>query len=382
MKTILITGAEGFVGRNLRVTLEAAGTAKVLVCDVDTSRADLFRDLALADVVVHLAGINRPQSVGEFAEGNAGFTDVICSQLEALNRNPTILFSSSVQAALDNPYGQSKREAEERLKQYAARTGAAVSIFRFTNIFGKWCRPNYNSVVATFCHNVAHELPLVISDPAKEMDLVYIDDVVKSIVARIEEVGGNFSLVVTYPEVSPVHRITLGALADLIRSFRESRKTLVLPDVGDPFIHALYSTYLTYLDPVDFGYGLNTRTDNRGDLAEFVRTRSAGQMFVSRTHPGITRGHHFHHTKTEKFLVVEGEAIIRFRPIQGVEITERKVSGGRWEVVDIPPGNSHSIENVGKTELVTLFWASEPFDPDKPDTYSEKVEINGAEKNI
>jgi UDP-2-acetamido-2,6-beta-L-arabino-hexul-4-ose reductase len=355
MKTILITGAEGFVGRNLRVTLEAAGTAKVLVCDVDTSRADLFRDLALADVVVHLAGINRPQSVGEFAEGNAGFTDVICSQLEALNRNPTILFSSSVQAALDNPYGQSKREAEERLKQYAARTGAAVSIFRFTNIFGKWCRPNYNSVVATFCHNVAHELPLVISDPAKEMDLVYIDDVVKSIVARIEEVGGNFSLVVTYPEVSPVHRITLGALADLIRSFRESRKTLVLPDVGDPFIHALYSTYLTYLDPVDFGYGLNTRTDNRGDLAEFVRTRSAGQMFVSRTHPGITRGHHFHHTKTEKFLVVEGEAIIRFRPIQGVEITERKVSGGRWEVVDIPPGNSHSIENVGKTELVTLF---------------------------
>lgn len=404
MKTILITGADGFVGRNLRVTLETAGTATILACDVNTPREELFCGLAVADVVVHLAGVNRPQSEKEFEEGNSGFTDLICSHLETLNRNPAILFASSVQASLDNPYGRSKREAEERLKKFASKTGAAVTIFRFTNIFGKWCRPNYNSVVATFCHNVAHDLPLSISDPARELELVYIDDVVRAMVERAEGIGKNSNMdrqdeqdkevgfsppelsciscksmlkpclvLITYPDISPVHRITLGALAETIRSFRASRTTLVLPDVGDRFIHALYSTYLSYLEPDDFGYGLNTRTDDRGALAEFIRTRSAGQMFVSRTHPGITRGQHFHHTKTEKFLVLEGEAVIRFRRVQGVEITERKVSGKQWEVVDIPPGYAHSIENVGKTELVTLFWASEPFDPDKPDTYKGEL---------
>ncbi len=405
MNTILITGADGFVGRNLRVTLEAAGDAEILTCDINTSQAELFRDLALADVVVHLAGVNRPRNEQEFDEGNREFTDLICRHLESVGRKPAILFASSVQVLLDNLYGRSKRAAEERLKRYAACTGAVVTIFRFTNIFGKWCRPNYNSVVATFCHNIAHGLPLTISDPTKEMELVYIDDVVKAIVervgsearvvagvptgaceksaardsryytkeseARVVETIGSGNVV--YPEISPVHRITLGALADTIRSFRESRTTLVLPEVADRFIHALYCTYLTYLEPVDFGYGLNTRTDNRGDLVEFIRTRSAGQMFVSRTHPGITRGHHFHHTKTEKFLVLEGEAIIRFRCVQGTEVIERQVSGTKWEVVDIPPGYTHSIENVGKTELVTLFWASEPFDVEKPDTYAEKV---------
>jgi UDP-2-acetamido-2,6-beta-L-arabino-hexul-4-ose reductase len=395
MKTILITGANGFVGRNLHVTLEAMGTTKVLACDIDTPKKSIFQSLAVADVVIHLAGVNRPKSENEFEAGNVGLTDEICGYLETQNRAPAILFASSVQAVLDNPYGRSKRQAEERLKQYVLRTGGVVSIFRLKNIFGKWCKPNYNSVVATFCYNVAHDIPLSISDPAKELELVYIDDVVKAIVARVMECCDdnvatlcerNSSAPITeacdikssggaiYADVSPVSRITLGDLAETIRGFRTSRVTLVLPDVGDGFINTLYSTYLSYLEPEDFGYELTVKTDNRGDLAEFIRTRTAGQMFVSRTKPGIVRGNHFHHTKTEKFLVLEGEAVIRFRSIQGSEvIVERSVSGKEWQVVDIPPGYTHSIENVGESDLVTLFWASEPFDAAKPDTYMERV---------
>jgi UDP-2-acetamido-2,6-beta-L-arabino-hexul-4-ose reductase len=380
MKTILITGANGFVGRNLRVTMEAAGTTKLLVCDINTPREDLFRYLAMADVVIHLAGVNRPKNDVEFKESNAGFTDTICCHLESLKRNPAILFASSVQAVQDNPYGRSKRQAEERLHQYAAYMRASVSIFRFKNIFGKWCRPNYNSVVATFCYNVAHDLPLNISDPTKALELVYVDDVVKAIVMQAgksgEEGGGAVAgekATTVYVDVSPVYRVTLGDLAEHIRSFRVSRTTLELPDVGDGFIHALYSTYLSYLEPADFGYGLDVKTDKRGALAEFIRTRNLGQLFVSRTKPGIVRGNHYHHTKTEKFLVLEGKAVIRFRSVQGAEVVEKRVSGEQWQVVDIPPGYTHSIENIGVGDLVTLFWASEPFDATKPDTYMERV---------
>jgi UDP-2-acetamido-2,6-beta-L-arabino-hexul-4-ose reductase len=447
MKTILITGAAGFVGRNLIEGLRRKEGLTLLPFDVDSPAETLDAALRTADVIVHLAGVNRPQNVGEFETGNAGFTDELCGKLEEWGRNPKIIFSSSIQASLDNPYGESKRLAEDRLASYAKRQGADVVIFRFTNIFGKWCRPNYNSVVATFCHNVAHDLPLTISDPSRELELVHIDDVVRAIVARVEDpitdrcyIGAtetaegqcspalcadlrmaDHRLVLHqengtperqcspalcadlrmadhrsvlhqendrsqigatsegrqsaswYAGVSPVYRITLGALADTIRGFRESRKTLVLPEVGDRFVHALYSTYLSYLEPDEFGYVLETRNDNRGALAEFIRTREAGQIFVSRTKPGVTRGHHFHHTKTEKFLVLEGEAIIRFRQVQSCAVIEKRVSGGVWEVMDIPPGYTHSIENVGEGELVTLFWASEPFDPARPDTYGEKV---------
>ncbi len=396
MKTILITGASGFVGRNLRVTLEAGGNMRILACDVDTVQADLFRDLEQADVVIHLAGVNRPQSEREFEEGNVGFTDLICRHLESVRRKPVIIFASSIQAILENPYGRSKRAAEERLERYAACTGAVVTIFRFTNIFGKWCRPNYNSVVATFCHNVAHGLPLAISDPARELELVYIDDVVKALVEKSmvddscynnRETGGVEARVVvgvragaeeklpavSYAEVSPVYQVTLGVLADTIMSFRETRRSLLLPNVGDGLIYALYSTYLTYLEPQEFGYALEMKHDARGELAEFIRMRNAGQIFVSTTKPGVVRGNHFHHTKTEKFLVLTGEAVIRLRSLINGSVSEYRVTGGRWTVVDIPPGYSHSIENVGKTELVTLFWSSEPFDPQKPDTYQDKV---------
>jgi UDP-2-acetamido-2,6-beta-L-arabino-hexul-4-ose reductase len=377
MKTILITGAKGFVGRNLLAVLERRDDATVLPFDVDSARGALDAGLAACDVVIHLAGVNRPRDTSEFESGNAGFTDVLCGKLETLGRRPAIIFASSIQAELDNPYGVSKRQAEERLKVYAARTGARVVIFRFKNIFGKWCRPNYNSVVATFCHNVAHGMPLAVSDRAKELELVHIDDVVR---ALVDEVGGRMSGGgdggpgnVLYAEVSPVYRTTLGVLAETIQGFRASRKTLVLPEVGDRFVYALYSTYLSYLAPEDFGYPLDMKRDARGVLAEFIRVRGGGQMFVSRTEAGVVRGDHFHHLKTEKFLVVEGQAVIRFRRIGSDGVIERPVSGEKWEIIDIPAGYTHAIENIGQAELITLFWASEWFDPARPDTYAEKV---------
>lgn len=265
-------------------------------------------------------------------------------------------------------------------------------------MFGKWCRPNYNSVTATFCHNIAHDLPISISDPNRELDLVYIDDVVAAFIAVLEEkseVRSQKAAAVEFREVPRSFKVTLGELAARIRSFRESRRTLVLPDFSDDFNRCLYATYLSYLDGPDFAYRLDQKTDPRGTLAEFVKSATAGQIFVSRTKPGVTRGNHYHHTKTEKFLVVEGEAVIRFRSVasqgQGAkgeeerrtsnvehpglnaEVIEHKVSGREFRVVDIPPGYTHSIENVGSGELVTLFWASEVFDPERPDTFPLNV---------
>jgi UDP-2-acetamido-2,6-beta-L-arabino-hexul-4-ose reductase len=239
------------------------------------------------------------------------------------------------------------------------------------NVFGKWCRPNYNSVTATFCFNIAHGLPIQITDSVRELDLVYIDDVVKGLLAVDDLPVSSGSTV--YREIPHSHKTTLGELADLIQSFRRSRETLALPSMADEFTKRLYATYLSYLDGADFSYALEQRTDARGSLAEFIKQPHFGQVFVSRTHPGITRGNHYHHTKTEKFFVVEGEAIIRFRPILGGEVIEHCVSGAQFRVVDIPPGYAHSIENVGQTELVTLFWASEIFDPNRPDVYGQTV---------
>ena len=338
----------------------------------------LERGLREADVIFHLAGINRPQKVEEFAEGNTDFTAQICERLQALKRAPTIIFSSSIQADQDNPYGVSKRKAEERLLSFAEKSGARVVVFRLKNVFGKWCRPNYNSVVATFCHNIAHDLPISISDPARELELVYVDDVCKAMMqaAGIEPEASNGlggSTAGDFAEVAPVFTTTLGKLADTIRSFRAFRQSLRVPAFDDPFVKRLYAAFLSYLEPADFAYGLELKTDNRGGLAEFLKSPSFGQVFVSHTKPGITRGNHYHHTKTEKFFVVQGRAVIRFRHILGDEVIEHHVSGRDYKVVDIPPGYTHSIENVGDEELVTLFWADEVFDPERPDTFFEKV---------
>jgi UDP-2-acetamido-2,6-beta-L-arabino-hexul-4-ose reductase len=367
MKTVLVTGAHGFIGKHLVEALRLDAGLRVIEFGRGSPAEVLQAGLCEADVIYHLAGVNRPKDPAEFASGNTEFTQSICSTLRVLGRTPFIVIASSIQAELGNPYGVSKREAEIALEHWARTTGGRVAVLRLKNVFGKWCRPNYNSVTATFCHNVAHHLPIEISDPAREIDLVYIEDVIESFIAAdgmSVQKGGS-----VFKEIAPSHKISLGHLAALIQSFRRSRETLELPSFADLFTRRLYATYLSYLDGDQFSYALERKCDARGSLAEFIKQPHFGQVFVSRTKPGVTRGNHYHHTKTEKFFVVEGDAVIRLRPIAGGDVIEHRVSGKDFRVVDIPPGYAHSIENIGLTELVTLFWASEVFDPEKPDVY-------------
>lgn len=368
---VLVTGSAGFVGKHLMEALGRRPGVQAIGYDLGSIPAVLEEGLARADVVFHLAGVNRPQNPDEFRTGNAGVTEALCSRLQALGRKPLVVFASSIQAALDNPYGLSKRQAEDALAQWAKSTGASVVIFRLRNVFGKWCRPNYNSVTATFCHNIAHDMPIEISDPNRELELVYIDDVVAGFLAVLDQPPRAGAC--ENREIPKFHKTSLGTLAAQIQSFRESRKSLLLPAFDDELTRRLYATYLSYLDGPDFAYHLDQKTDPRGSLAEFVKSPGAGQIFVSRTFPGITRGNHYHHTKTEKFLVVEGEAVIRLRQINRAEVIEHRVSGREFKVVDIPPGYTHSIENIGGTEMVVLFWASEIFDPATPDTCFKEV---------
>jgi UDP-2-acetamido-2,6-beta-L-arabino-hexul-4-ose reductase len=381
---VLVTGAKGFVGRNLVVMLGKQSNVEIVGYDLDDPKSLLDEGLTTADVIFHLAGVNRPEKPEDYAAGNTGFTQTICNSLRDLNRKPVIIFSSSIQAALDNPYGISKRGAEDALINFAGQTASRVFIFRMKNVFGKWCRPNYNSAVATFCHNIARNLPITISNRANEVNLVYVDDVC----AAMMEAAGLAQLPhkhfmpandSAYADIVPSFKITLGELVDTIHAFKDSRSSLQVPAFNDPFIYRLYATYLSYLEESNFAYGLDIKTDNRGCLAEFLKSASFGQIFVSLTKPGITRGNHYHHTKTEKFLVVQGHAIIRFRKIgeeisgQRSEVIEYRISGEEFRVLDILPGYTHSIENVGEGELVTLFWANQIFDPDIPDTYFEEV---------
>jgi len=365
MTCVLVTGSKGFVGQNLCVRLRLHAELSLLEYDLGDGATALADALKRADVVIHLAGVNRPQHVDEFMTGNHGKTLELCDQLEQLGRNPKVLYASSIQAELENPYGQSKRAGEEVVRKYCERTGAEGVVYRLSNLFGKWCRPNYNAVTATFCHNIAHDLPVHVSDPANALELTYIDDVCDAFVAELEKPAQpGFR----YAPRLRVHHTTLGALVETLRGFRAQRSVLRLPDYADPFTRALYATYLSYLAPDAFAYPLEQKLDARGSLAEFVKSPHFGQLFVSRTKPGITRGNHYHHTKTEKFMVVEGSAVIRFRDVRNDAVLEYPVRGDEYKVVDIPPGFTHSIENVGAGELVTLFWASDVFDPENPDT--------------
>ncbi len=367
---VLVTGAAGFVGKNLCAVLGQRGGVELVEHDLGGDARRFQEALRSADVVFHLAGVNRPKNVEEFATGNAGLTGEICRALESAGRRPRVVLTSSIQADEDNPYGRSKLGAEEELRRFCERTGAEGVVYRLKNLFGKWCRPNYNAVTATFCHNIAHGLPVQISDPANVVDLTYIDDVVAAFVADTERPARpGFRLADPLPSVP----ISLGELADTLRSFKAHRETLRLPDYASRFVRALYATYLSYLEPGEQAYSLDIKSDDRGSLAEFVKSPHFGQIFVSRTRPGITRGNHFHHTKTEKFMVVEGEGIIRLRQIHGDSVVEFRVRGEEYRVVDIPPGYTHSIENVGKDDMVTLFWSSEVFDPGAPDTVRDPV---------
>ena len=363
---IVVTGAEGFIGRHLVDALRRdPRVSEIIPLGRSEFVAGLESALVRADVIYHLAGINRPKDPAEFEAGNYQLTAELCSALTRLNLAPTVVLSSSTQAAQENPYGRSKRRAEDVIVQWAATSGAKSVVFRIPNVFGKWCRPNYNSVTATFCFNTAHDLPLTISDPAREIDLAYVDDVIASLLAVLE---GRIQSPSETRYIERTTRVTLGALAARLKTFRDSRTTLLLPSFDDEFTKRLYVTYLSYLDGSDFSYSLQQRTDPRGTLAEFMKSTTFGQIFVSRTNPGVTRGNHYHHSKTEKFLVLEGDAIVRFRAIAKPDIIEHHVSGRKFTVVDVPPGYTHSIENVGTGDLVTLFWASEIFDATRPDT--------------
>mgnify|MGYP001172385133 CR=1 FL=1 len=374
---ILITGANGFIGKNLRLELKNRGYTDLYLYDIDSDVTLLDRYCQDSDFVFHLAGVNRPKETAEFKEGNVDFTALLLSTLEK-HRNPCpIMMSSSVQAALDNPYGLSKREGEELVRKHSIEQQSECYIYRFPNVFGKWCRPNYNSAVATFCYNISRDLAIQVNDREVIMNLVYIDDVVAELLHCLkgeEHCKGDFCFV---PEV---YTRRLGEIVDLIYSFKATREERSVPDMGDDFIKKLYATYLSYLPADKFSYPLTMHKDERGSFTEIIRTPNSGQFSVNISKPGITKGNHWHHTKNEKFLVVSGKGVIRFRRMDTgqndnneAEIITYYVSGDKLEVVDIPVGYTHNIENLGDTDMVTFMWCNEPFNPEHPDTYFELV---------
>ncbi|MGV2642567.1 NAD-dependent epimerase/dehydratase family protein [Clostridium perfringens] len=368
---VLITGAKGFIGKNLVSTLEREDKYEIICIDRENSKEELEKGVLNSDFIVHLAGINRPKNEEEFFKGNTGLTEEIIEILKKNNKNTSILITSSIQADLDNAYGQSKKGAEEALIKYMADTKGNVFIFRLPNVFGKWCRPNYNSAIATFCHNIARGEEVWISDPTREMTLVYIDDVVRNIKDVIDN---EENYIPGYQNVDIEHKATLGEIVDLINSFKESRKSLMIPNMENELTKKLYSTYLSYLPENDFSYSLKMNVDNRGSFTEFIKSKDRGQVSVNISKPGITKGNHWHDTKNEKFLVVSGEGVIRFRKVDSEEIIEYKVSGEKLEVVDIPVGYTHSIINTGERDMVTIMWVNEIFNPEKPDTIYLEVE--------
>ena len=368
---ILVTGAKGFIGKNLIAELNNRGYMTVFQYDVDSTQDQLDAYTKDCDFVFHLAGVNRPQREEEFMKGNLDFTFILLNSLKKNGNRAPILITSSIQATQDNPYGRSKKAGEELLFQYEEETGAKIYLYRLQNAFGKWCRANYNSVVATFCYNIANELPINISDRENSLNLVYIDDIVNTFISALE--GKENCAKDGFYYVLSIYTVKLGTLADIIYSFKESRYDLMIPDMTDPFTKKLYSTYLSYLPADKFSYPLKMNIDARGSFTEIFKFKESGLVSVNILKPGITKGKHWHHTKNEKFLVVSGDAIIRFRKIDENEIIQYKVSGEKLEVIDIPPGYTHDITNLGETDLITIMWANEVFDPQTPDTFMLQV---------
>jgi UDP-2-acetamido-2,6-beta-L-arabino-hexul-4-ose reductase len=365
-RAVLVTGSSGFIGRNLITALNRQPGLEIRTFDVNDTSESLESSLSEAHVIYHLAGINRPETEAEFHAGNVGLTGKIISILEKFGRKPTVVLSSSIQAELDNPYGRSKKAAEDALVDFSHRTGAPICIYRLPNVFGKWSRPNYNTVVATFCHNIARGIGISISDPNRKLDLVYIDDIVAAFMRHLEGPSDPSRQSYTVPVT---FRLTLGDIADRIRRFNDIRHTLVVPDLSDEFNKRLHATFLSFLPEEDFASPVKLNSDNRGWLFELIKSEHFGQIFISKTFPGITRGNHYHDTKLEKFCVIQGGGIIRFRQIHSDAILEFPVDDKAIKVVDIPPGYTHSIENTGEGEMICLFWANQIFDPKKPDTF-------------
>ncbi len=367
---ILVTGAKGFIGKNLICELKNRGYKDIFEFDIDTDIKLLKDFTSKCDYVFHLAGVNRPKNEQEFMKGNFGFTSELLEALKSTNNKAPVLITSSIQAELDSPYGKSKKAGEDLMFSYAKENNLSVFVYRLPNVFGKWCRPNYNSAVATFCHNIANDLPITVNNPDVRMQLVYIDDVVAEFVNALE---GKTHHENGYCFVPTVHKVKLGEIAETLYKFKEFRNNLNVPNMKNTFESVLYSTYLSYLPQEQFSYPLKMNIDNRGSFTEIIRTEDRGQFSVNITKPGITKGNHWHHSKNEKFAVVRGKALIQFRKIGEERIINYYVSGDKIEVVDIPTGYTHNIKNIGEEDLVTFMWANEPFAPEKPDTFFEKV---------
>lgn len=366
---VLITGAGGFIGKNLIAHLRERDDVEVL-CFTRGDDLSLLPALTLeVDFVFHLAGVNRPQDPQEFQSGNTDLTQALCDAIKASGKPLPVLYTSSSQAEQDNPYGTSKRGAEEALLELAVASGAAVHLFRLPNVFGKWARPNYNSAVATFCHNITRDLPIQINDPHACIKLVYIDDVVRHFISVMDGqlVGGPFI------SIEPQYSITIGGLAEQLHAFRDSRKSMITEPVGTGLVRALYSTYLSYLPPARFTYEVPIYDDSRGVFVEMLKTKDSGQFSFFTAHPGITRGGHYHHSKTEKFLVIKGRACFRFRQIMTGEFYELFTSGETPQIVETVPGWTHDITNMGDEEMIVMLWANEIFDRERPDTFTRAV---------
>ncbi len=362
---ILVTGAKGFIGKNLISELKNQNYTDIFEYDLDSTFEDLDFYTNNCDFVFHIAGVNRPKDQNEFFEGNFGFTSVLLDYLKKHKNKSTIMLSSSIQAALDNPYGMSKKAGEDLLFNYSKETGSKVLIYRFPNVFGKWCRPNYNSVVATFSYSIANDLPININNRETVMQLIYIDDAVNELINGLK---GTQNKKDDFCYVEPVYTVTLGKIVDLLYSFRDSRINYTIPNTEDSFTKKLYANYLSYLPKNQFNYDLKMNVDHRGSFTEFIKTPDRGQVSINISKPGIVKGNHWHNTKNEKFLVVSGRGVIRFRKIDETEIIEYHVSAEKLQVIDIPPGYTHNIENLGEKDMVTVMWANEKFDPERPDT--------------
>jgi UDP-2-acetamido-2,6-beta-L-arabino-hexul-4-ose reductase len=369
LKSILITGAHGFIGKNLAVQLHELGEFDIVLAGSSNTSAELAAMVATSDFIIHLAGVNRPQDDSEFLTGNVGPADSLAAAISACDRAIPIIYTSSAKAIEDTPYGLSKLKAEDRLKLLSAENGSPVAIFRLPNVFGKWCRPNYNSAVATFCFNIANGQAIAIKDPSAPLTLVYIDDVIRSFVDLIHAPkfsSGTF-------DVTTIYTTTVGAVAEAIQGFRDNRLGGVIDDVGTGFTRALYATYVSYLPVGAFSYPLVSHCDHRGAFSEMLKTKQSGQFSYFTAKPGVTRGGHYHHTKTEKFLIVSGKAHFRFRHILTNETHEIITSDETPQVVETIPGWAHDVTNIGNETMVSMLWANEIFDRDRPDTIAEPV---------
>lgn len=365
---ILITGSSGFIGKNLVAALNRREDCELMLFDRQCSQEQLAGFVAQADFIFHLAGINRPKDVSEFYQGNTDLTKTVLGLAEKSDHKIPVLLASSTQVERDNDYGKSKLAAESFIQAYGVRDDVPVFIYRLPNVFGKWCKPEYNSVIATWCHNVTRDLPLKINDRSTSLSLVYIDDVISSFLGCLTSASRA-----VFHSVPVVYEKTLGEIESLLQAFRESRKTLLVPPVGRGFERALYGTYLSYLPTDAFSYALKGHSDPRGTFYEILKTADSGQFSISTSKPGVTRGNHYHDTKNEKFLVIKGEALIELRNIFSDEVVQYHVSEKKMEIVEMITGYTHSITNTGDTEMVLLIWVNEAFDREHPDTNFLKV---------